>query len=51
MNPQFIVKLHKDHSKSDLIEKYKITYRYIAVNNPDFSKLVPSIYPIPETNF
>ena len=37
---QFMVKLHKDLSKTDLIDKFNNTYRYLgdifSVNNSDF---------------
>ena len=41
---QFKAKLIKDHSKSDLIDKFIHTYRYLD-DNPDFSKYVTIIYP------
>ena len=44
-----MAKLHKDPSKSDLIDKFKNTYRYLddifALNNPDFFKYTAEIYP------
>ena len=37
---QFMAKLHKDSTKSDLIDKFNNTYRYLddifALNNSDF---------------
>ena len=39
---QFMVELHKDLSKTDLIDKFNKTYRYLddmfSVNNSDFYK-------------
>ena len=46
---QFMVKLHKDPSKSHLIDKFNNTYRYLddifSVNNDEFSKYIADIYP------
>ena len=42
-------RLHKDPSKSDVIDKLNNTHRYVddnfAVYNPDLSKYVITIYP------
>ena len=46
---QFMAKLHKDPSKSDLLEKFNNTYRYLddifSLNNSDFYKYTAEIYP------
>ena len=46
---QFMAKLHKDPSKTDLIDKFNNTYRYLddifSVNNSDFYKYTSEIYP------
>ena len=46
---QFMAKLHKDSTKSDLIDKFNNTYRYLdgifALNNSDFFIHTSGIYP------
>ena len=46
---QFMAKLHKDSTKSDLIEKFNNTHRYLddifALNNSDFFMYTSDIYP------
>ena len=46
---QFMAKLHKDSTKSDLIDKFNNTYRYLddifALNNSDFFIHTYDIYP------
>ena len=46
---QFMAKLHKNPSKTDLIDKFNNTYRYLddifSVNNSDFYKYTSENYP------
>lgn len=46
---QFMAKLHKNSSNSDLIDKFNNTYRYLddifALNNSDFYLHISDIYP------
>ena len=45
-----MAKIHKDPSKFGSLDKFNNIYRYLnelfAINNPDFSKSVNTIYPI-----
>ena len=44
-----MAKLHKDPSRTDLIDKFNNTYRYLedifSVNNSDFYRYTSEIYP------
>ena len=50
---QFMAKLHNDPSRTDLIDKYNNTHRYLdvifSVNNSDFYKYTTEIYPTEST--